>query len=545
VDFEKLQNPKMAENNGYQDDENHNAKSSQTKHDNVCIEERCPNETPKRMIPWRIYVSRALSAWGDRIWEFAAAVFLSKLAPDNLRVVAIYGFVMCISVILSGAMIGNWIDRNQRLFAAKTFLAIQNLSVAISCAIIILHYLFLSEKSVPEWIVPAAVIIVANIANLASVGCKIVIERDWIVVVASGDENKLATMNAVFRTINLTTLLIAPAFAGLIFDFASNLAIAVTIGTWNIVSVVAEYYLLVSIFKLYPDLANKKFTASIEPFPQTSNSWYMKVSKRIRTAIEGWRLYLFHTIRNAGIALSCLYMTVLGLDNITFAYCLSQCVSAWLLGVLVGVSAVIGVTGSASFPFIRKRIGLDKTGIIGMTILVATLFLCVISIWLDGSPFDPYFLSRDQNGSGIMYTDISKNESSYIEVEGVQQISNSKDNEVGCSSFNFSSVYVLLAGMVLARFGLWISDLTITQIIQENVEEEHRGIISGVQSGMNSFMDTIKFVLVILLPYDETFGYLIIASYAFYVFGFLSYLCHALNTSKRKVYTIQCIDGIK
>ena len=98
------------------------------------------------MIPWKIYVSRALSAWGDRIWEFAAAVFLSKLAPDNLRVVAIYGFVMCISVILSGAMIGNWIDRNQRLFAAKTFLAIQNLSVAISCAIIVVHYLFLAEK---------------------------------------------------------------------------------------------------------------------------------------------------------------------------------------------------------------------------------------------------------------------------------------------------------------------------------------------------------------------------------------------------------------
>ena len=118
--------------------------------------------------------------------------------------------------------------------------------------------MFLHQQNVPEWIVPTAVIIVANIANLASVGCKIVIERDWIVVVASGDENKLATMNAVFRTINLTTLLIAPAFAGLIFDFASNLAIAVTIGTWNIVSVVAEYYLLVSIFKLFPDLANKR-----------------------------------------------------------------------------------------------------------------------------------------------------------------------------------------------------------------------------------------------------------------------------------------------
>ena len=40
-----------------------------------------------------------------------------------------------------------------------------------------------------------------------------------VVVVASGDDNKLATMNAVFRTIDLTALVLSPAFAGLIFDF--------------------------------------------------------------------------------------------------------------------------------------------------------------------------------------------------------------------------------------------------------------------------------------------------------------------------------------
>ena len=78
-------------------------------------------------------------------------------------------------------------------------------------------------------------------------------------VVAAGDENRLATMNAVFRTINLTTLVIAPAFAGIIFDFASNAAAAATIGVWNIVSVVVEYHLLLSIYKSFPDLAEKKY----------------------------------------------------------------------------------------------------------------------------------------------------------------------------------------------------------------------------------------------------------------------------------------------
>ena len=76
-------------------------------------------------IPWKIYISRALSAWGDRIWAFAVGIFMNKLAPESLRVVAIYGFVISISVIVFGASIGNWIDRSKRLTSAQVFLALQ------------------------------------------------------------------------------------------------------------------------------------------------------------------------------------------------------------------------------------------------------------------------------------------------------------------------------------------------------------------------------------------------------------------------------------
>ena len=37
------------------------------------------------------------------------------------------------------------------------------------------------------------------------------------------------------------------------------------------------------------------------------------------------------------------------------------------------------------------------------------------------------------------------------------------------------AVCVLLSGIVAARFGLWITDLTINQILQERVEEDRRG----------------------------------------------------------------------
>ena len=73
-----------------------------------------------------------------------------------------------------------------------------------------------------------------------------------------------------------------------------------------------------------------------------------------------------------------------------------------------------------------------------------------------------------------------------------------------------------------------MSDLTITQLIQENVKEEHRGVIGGVQNALNSAMDTIKFVLVIVLPQAETFGWLIMASYGFVCMGAIFYMSYVV-----------------
>ncbi len=79
---------------------------------------------------------------------------------------------------------------------------------------------------------------------------------------------------------------------------------------------------------------------------------------------------------------------------------------------------------------------------------------------------------------------------------------------------NLASVAVLLVGITAARFGLWVTDLTITQIIQERVEEERRGEVNGVQGSLNNSLDLLKCVLVILLPRPDQFGFLIFLSFA-------------------------------
>ena len=472
-----------------------------------------------RSLPWKIYVSRALSAWGDRLWSFGAGIFMVELAPDNLRLVSIYGLVLSISVILFGAPIGNWIDKSQRLKAARLFLATQNLVTALSCVILGLYFGKVGIEYWPSWIpdaVPIVTIILAAISQLASVGSKIVVEKDWIVVIADSNDDRLAQINAVFRTIDLTALTLSPLSAGLVFDLISNYAAAYFIAAWNVVSVIFEYLLLQFIYEEFPQLSHKKIFDEQEVKDNDKETKKTKCNpfSRLIEAFQSWILYMSYPIRNAGLGLACLYMTVLGFDNITYGYCLQQCVREALLGGLVGISAICGVSGSVAFPFLRKSLGLARTGLIGFSCLIGTLGLCVASIWIDGSPFDPYYFTNDHNAT-------STND---VTVDPIED----------CSVSSYNSVIVLMSGLITARFGLWISDLTITQILQEKVPEEHRGTICGVQNGSYSALDTIKFILVIALPENETFGWLILASFASICIGAIFYASYAVKLTRNE-----------
>lgn len=340
-------------------------------------------------------------------------------------------------------------------------------------------------------------------------GSKIVVEKDWIVVIARNDNDRLATMNSVFRTIDLTCLLVSPALLGVIFDFVSDEVAAVFVAAWNIVSVVVEYALLAVIYRENPDLA-------VKAKENTGESEATTAKQKLSRVFESWWIYVKHPVRNAGLGLACLFMTVLGFDNITVGFCLHQCVSASVLGGLMGLSAVVGVCGSISFPVLRKRLDVTRTGCIGFVLLVLALSTCVASVWLPGSPFEGY--------SG-------RNDTAYA----------SDDHLDDCYVDSQVSVILLLFGLITARYGLWVADISVTQIIQEGVQEQIRGTIGGVQTGINSTMDMIKFVLVIIFPDDETFGWLILASFGFIVLGLVSYSVYAAQnwTAKEEKLVVE------
>lgn len=78
--------------------------------------------------------------------------------------------------------------------------------------------------------------------------------------------------------------------------------------------------------------------------------------------------------------------------------------------------------------------------------------------------------------------------------------------------------------------GLWSFDLTVTQLLQENVIESERGIINGVQNSMNYLLDLLHFIMVILAPNPEAFGLLVLISVSFVAMGHIMYFRFAQKT---------------
>ena len=471
---------------------------------------------------WKLYISRALTAWGDRLWAFGLGLLLFRIYPENLTLVAAFGLIRCFVSITLGALVGNWIDRGERLRAAKTFLVLQNIFVAVNCCIFASYYHWqqpiVEFSSSMKIVVATVTIILALVCDVASTGSKIVVEKDWIVVIAGGDDDKLAKLNSIFRTIDLVCLNLAPVLAGLLFSYTSYAVTAIVIAAWNLVSVVAEYLLLVAIYKQFPSLAHKK----VEPDADDSGSSCKSgVVSSVTGSYRGWRYYCSHRVRNAGLGLALLFMTVLGFDTITWSYSLLQCVPESVLGALVAASALVGIAGSVVFPHLRACLGgTERAGVLGMGCLVTALSLCVVSIWCPGSPFDPSQATPTNNVT--LNTSDARNFTDAID----KKCSNSETRP------DITSVSVMLAGIIAARFGLWLADLSVTQIVQENVEETKRGVIGGVQNSLNSAFNMIKFCLVLIMPQQNMFGILIILSFVFICFGAISLTSYAVQEDK-------------
>lgn len=523
-----------------------------------------------------IYMGHALSTWGDRMWNFAVAVFLVELYGNSLLLTAVYGLVVAGSVLLLGAIIGDWVDKNPRLKVAQTSLVVQN-SCVILCGILLM-VVFQFKEQLAElyngWILTTCyilVITIANIANLASTAMSITIQRDWVVVVAGQDSSKLADMNATVRIIDQLTNILAPMLVGQIMSFGSHFIGCGFISGWNLCSMCLEYALLWKVYKKTPALAVKagqkdlqqqqemqdlspmrdlengqspeessqplmNKTAVVRSDSPKQHSCCYQVSEPLRTLKAGWVAYYNQNIFFAGMSLAFLYMTVLGFDCITTGFAYTQGLNGSVLSLLMGASAISGICGTVAFTWIRKKCGLIRTGFISGVAQLSCLVLCVVSVFAPGSPFDltvsPFqdLLTHLIGEKPLQEADHSLLFSANITTAATPTTA----EEVPLQSY--LSVSLLFAGVIAARVGLWSFDLTVTQLIQENVIESERGVINGVQNSMNYLLDLLHFIMVILAPNPEAFGLLVIISVSFVAMGHMMYFRFAFKSLGSRLF---------
>ncbi|KAG9276094.1 solute carrier family 40 member 1-like [Astyanax mexicanus] len=533
-----------------------------------------------------IYVSGALSMWGDRMWHFAISVFLIELYGRNLLLTAIFGLVVAGSVLLLGALIGDWVDRNPRNKVAHASLFIQNISVTV-CSIVLM-LVFSYKKWVEEiwdgWLTVVCymvVIVLADVANLASTALTIAIQRDWIVVITGYNRGHLAGMNATMRRIDQVTNILAPLAVGQVMTLASNVVGCGFILGWNLVSLIVEFIFLSRVYRIVPALSVKPPVTEEENYLQrkrerkssqgenslrqtvllTENAGsvsltgqtamlplcFRRLQGLLSTCKEGWRAYYRQPVFLAGLGLAFLYTTVLGFDCITTGYAYTQGISGSLLSLLMGVSAVAGLLGTIMFTKLRKAYGLVNTGMISSGLHLACLLLCVCSVFAPGSPMDLGTLLHG-NGSDLGGMTGGGHQRHGYSLQGgsnqpllpdrssIHWTNNTvlfENAPPGSTPESYVSITLLFLGVITARVGLWSFDLTVTQLLQETICESERGVVNGVQSSMNYLMDLLHFLMVISAPQPQHFGILVIISVLFITTGHIMYFLYA-RKAKRK-----------
>ncbi len=280
-----------------------------------------------------------------------------------------------------------------------------------------------------------------------------------------------------------------------------------------------------------------------------------------------------------GFSMASIYLTVLGFSGVTSSYFLTQGVRSDLIGVFQGVGAFFGIFGTLIYPFLRKKFGTVRTGLFGISTQLFILLFCIAAVIVPSrrttgeangyySPDCSSFLNDSDTViemSSTIFTTTSaiiqtSHSPSYHVLPSQTKLcsSNMCSTSIAPSFHNSSSmqntstdgsvsiaVILILIGVVGCRVGLWIFDLAVQQLVQEKVVEEERGVVSGIMNSMNSIMDMLHYILVIVAPRPEHFNILIILSFIMVAFGWLLYSIYIRKSRGHFFHFRDCSNYIK
>lgn len=445
-----------------------------------------------RSLTLRLYTSHFLSTWNSRLFEAGVVYFLASIFPDNLLPVSIYALSRNIAAILFAVPVGHWIDTAHRLTVVRASIVGQRLAVAASCglfwALLELQLGWRASRLVDGLF--GASVLLACVEKLAASVNLIAVERDWVVVITQGNEEARRKMNARMRRIDLFCKLLGPLTVALIAAASVKAAVYATLGM-NLASVLVEYLCIETVFRRVPGLGRpspeEQTGESLEPLSVHGSErsrgtaaggstllqlpkWLRGVSWRKLFMIPSLCLYFGHSAVIPSFALSLLYLTVLSFSGQMLTYLLASNLNLWQVGIIRGISTIFELSATWIAPRLMNRIGVLRTGLWSISWQMT---------WLAGGVSCLFYYY----GKGYEATSL------------------------------FSAVGLVVA-VAFSRVGLWGFDLSVQNIVQDEVQDDRRGIFSSVEASFQNIFEMLAWALTIIWPNPNSFQWPIVISVA-------------------------------
>eukprot|EP00981_Chlorochromonas_danica_P008891 scaffold2338_cov184-Ochromonas_danica.AAC.2 len=414
-----------------------------------------------------LYVMHFCFAFTSRMWDMGIALLIAHLTHNNLAIVAMSSLLSNIAIFFLMGSIGRLLDRTNRLTAGIVAVSVKILAVSSAYA---LGIVIADEGNYDGDHLPLLVYALPCLVAVAYLSFSTItqsVEKDWIVVLSDGQSDWLTSTNSVMSQIDLICASLAPAAAGMLF---SSFSLAVTAGILLLTSLttaIGWVTLLRYLYQAYPALAireerrdsQKSYRYQAiqqEDGDQTSlNNTAEKTNKKQTTLLHTCISYLsledFMECSCAWVMISYafLFCTVLSFGSLMTVYLRFAGMADVTIGFFRGTNALMGLLGASLFPFLSKQLGLWNSSQLAISYQFSFIFLAGLA-----------FLFLQQQANGTIY---------------------------------------FATAVLLSRPGLWMFDLGVRQIAQENIPEAIRGKVNGQWRSMTAGFEMISNLLAVTL----------------------------------------------
>ncbi|KAK7418370.1 hypothetical protein QQX98_003990 [Neonectria punicea] len=408
----------------------------------------------------RLYMSHFLSTCNSRVFEFGSVLYLASIFPGTLLPMSVYAMVRGAAAIVLSSLVGQYIDREDRLKVVRLSIVLQRTVVAASCII----FLILGRAQDASQGLRAGLlvflVVLACVEKLAAMMNLVSVERDWVVVVAKDDTTALRSMNSQMRRIDLACKLFGPFFIGVIDGISTEIAILVNLGM-NCVSVVIEYISIAKVYYQVPELQQPKTAPHLTPehaqlADQARGFRWRFITQSIKKAGEDTVSYFRHPVFMASFAGALLYFTVLAFNGQMVTYLLATGYTPAQISAARTISVIFEVLATWAGPWLMVRIGPVRAGLWFSSWQVGCLALGMSMFWR-------------------------------------------------FADHTLLSTLGLVGGTILSRVGLWGFDLAVQIIVQEEVDAEIRGAFSAVEASWQNVFEMCSYTSTIVLSSPSQF----------------------------------------